>query len=427
MKFISSRNNSRLFSLREAIYLGLAPDGGLFMPAKYPPLSLRDFKNAGDITFPQLACRLAKPYLDEDFGDDIIEDIVSNSFDFEIPLKKINGDIYSLELFHGPTLAFKDVGARFMARLMSELNHDKEEITILVATSGDTGGAVASGFHTANNIRVVVLYPEGKVSEFQEKQFTTLGGNVSCLAVNGTFDDCQRLVKEAFGDKDLRQRKKLTSANSINIGRWLPQSFYYTWGMLQWIKDNPGILPAVSVPSGNYGNLTAGMLAYESGMPFSGFIAASNINNTVPLYLRSGAFEPKESTETVTSAMDVGNPSNFERMKYIGGSLKNITELVSAYEFKDREILNTVERVYEQSAYILDPHSATGYAALERSKHKGFFIATAHPVKFLDVMPDNIRDKVELPAHISPFNSEASSHKISADYFDFREYLVSNL
>lgn len=427
MKFISSRNNSRLFSLGEAIYQGLAPDGGLFMPAKYPPLSLRDFKNPDDITFPDLAFRLAKPYLDEDFGDDTIFDIVSSAFDFEIPLKKITGDIYSLELFHGPTLAFKDVGARFMARLMTELNHENEDITILVATSGDTGGAVASGFHAADNIRVVVLYPEGKVSEFQEKQFTTLGGNVRCLAVNGTFDDCQRLVKEAFRDKDLREKHKLTSANSINIGRWLPQSFYYTWGMLEWIKDNPGILPAVSVPSGNYGNLTAGMLAYESGMPFAGFIAASNINNTVPLYLRSGFFEPKESTETVTSAMDVGNPSNFERLKYIGGSLKNIIELVSAYEFKDREILNTIERVYDQSAYILDPHSATGYAALEQSKRKGFFIATAHPVKFLDVMPDNIRDKVELPAHISPFTGESSSVKISPDYFDFRDYLVRQL
>jgi len=286
---------------------------------------------------------------------------------------------------------------------------------------------VASGFHAADNINVVVLYPEGKISEFQEKQFTTLGDNVRCLAVNGTFDDCQRLVKEAFRDEELRKRHRLTSANSINIGRWLPQSFYYTWGLLEWIKDNPGILPAVSVPSGNYGNLTAGMLAYESGMPFSGFIAASNINNSVPLYLRSGFFEPKESTETITSAMDVGNPSNFERMKYIGGSLKNIIELVSAYEFKDRDILNTIQRVYDKSAYILDPHSATGYAALEQSKRKGFFIATAHPVKFLDVMPENIRDKVTLPDHVSSFKGEAASTQISSDYFDFRKYLVSNL
>jgi len=427
MKFISSRNNSRLFSLKEAIYHGLAPDGGLFMPAKYPPLSLRDFKKMDNITFTELAYILAKPYLDEDFGDDTIKDIVNSAFDFDIPLKKINGDIYSLELFHGPTLAFKDVGARFMARLMTELNHEDQEITILVATSGDTGGAVASGFHAADNINVVVLYPEGKISEFQEKQFTTLGDNVRCLAVNGTFDDCQRLVKEAFRDEELRKRHRLTSANSINIGRWLPQSFYYTWGLLEWIKDNPGILPAVSVPSGNYGNLTAGMLAYESGMPFSGFIAASNINNSVPLYLRSGFFEPKESTETITSAMDVGNPSNFERMKYIGGSLKNIIELVSAYEFKDRDILNTIQRVYDKSAYILDPHSATGYAALEQSKRKGFFIATAHPVKFLDVMPENIRDKVTLPDHVSSFKGEAASTQISSDYFDFRKYLVSNL
>ncbi|MDT8401405.1 MAG: threonine synthase [Bacteroidales bacterium] len=426
MKFVSSRNNSRLFSLKETVFLGLAPDGGLFMPVKYPPLSLRDFKNIKAMTFPDLAFTLAKPYLEEDFNEDTIRAMIADAFDFDIPLKKISGDISALELFYGPTLAFKDVGARFMARLMAEMNREGEEITVLVATSGDTGGAVASGFHQTENIKVVVLYPEGRVSEFQEKQFTTLGDNIESLAVDGTFDDCQRLVKEAFTDIELRKKRKLTSANSINVGRWLPQSFYYTWGMIQWLRENPGILPLVSVPSGNYGNLTAGMLAYESGIPFAGFIAASNINNTVPIYLRSGFFEPKESEQTITNAMDVGNPSNFERMKYLGGSLKNINELVSAYEFKDREILTTIERVYDQSAYILDPHSATGYAALEKSKRKGFFIATAHPVKFLDIIPDNIRDKVELPAHISPFTGESSSLKISSDYFDFREYLLKS-
>jgi len=424
MKFVSSRNNSRLYSLKETVYLGLAPDGGLFIPEKYPPLSLRDFKNIESQAFPDLAFILAKPYLEEDFNEDTIRAMLKDAFNFEIPLKTISGDISALELFYGPTLAFKDVGARFMARLMAELNRDGEEITVLVATSGDTGGAVASGFHRTENIKVVVLYPEGRVSEFQEKQFTTLGDNIDCLAVDGTFDDCQRLVKTAFSDIELRKKRKLTSANSINIGRWLPQSFYYTWGMIQWIRENPGILPFVSVPSGNYGNLTAGMLAYESGIPFAGFIAASNINNTVPVYLRSGFFEPKESEHTISNAMDVGNPSNFERMKYLGGSWKNINELVSAYEFKDREILATIERVYVQSGYILDPHSATGYEALEKSKRKGFFIATAHPVKFLDVMPENIRDKVELPEHVRLFDSQASSVKISANYFDLREYLL---
>ena len=427
MKFVSSRNNSRLFSLKETIYAGLAPDGGLFMPVKYPSLSLRDLKNFNSDTFPDLAYRLAKPYLEEDLDDYTIMDIVSGAFDFEIPLRKITGDIFVLELFHGPTLAFKDVGARFMAKLMAELNRENEEITVLVATSGDTGGAVASGFHDTKNIKVVVLYPEGKVSEFQEKQFTTLGGNVECLAVEGSFDDCQRLVKEAFTDAELRKRRKLTSANSINIGRWLPQSFYYSWGIMQWEKENAGILPAVSVPSGNYGNITAGMLAYESGIPFTGFIAASNINNTVPLYLRSGFFEPKESVPTICSAMDVGNPSNFERMKYIGGSWKNINELVAAYEFKDNDILDSMERVYEKTSYILDPHSATGFLALEKSKRKGFFLATAHPVKFLDIIPENIREKVKLPSHVRAFNKEGSSLKISDNYFEFREYLTRKL
>ncbi|MBS0010654.1 MAG: threonine synthase [Bacteroidales bacterium] len=425
MKYVSSRNNTRLFSLEETIYYGLAPDGGLFMPVRYPELSLRYFKNNMPENFSDMAFMLAKPFLDEDIDDDTIRNIVSDAFDFDIPLVKIKDGIHALELFHGPTLAFKDVGARFMARLMDEF--DDKKISILVATSGDTGGAVASGFYGIKNIRVVVLYPEGRVSAFQEKQFTTLGANVDCLAVDGSFDDCQWLVKEAFRDEDLRNKLKLTSANSINIGRWLPQSFYYSWGLLNWVKENPGILPVVAVPSGNYGNLTAGMLAYECGMPFTGFIAASNINNTVPLYLRSGVFEPRESARTIASAMDVGNPSNFERLKYIGGTWKNITELVSALEFRDEEILKCIEKVYEETSYILDPHSATGYMALERSKQKGFFIATAHPVKFLDVIPENIRDKVKPPGHIKEFDGDGSSVKIPNNYFDLRKYLMSQL
>ena len=424
MKFVSSRYKSRLFSLKDTVYAGLAPDGGLFMPEKYPPLSLRNYINQEHEIFSDMAFNLAKPYLEEDMDDHTIRKIVTEAFDFEIPLKKIKEDIYTLELFHGPTLAFKDIGARFMAKLMAELNWDNEDITILVATSGDTGGAVASGFHRIENIKVVVLYPAGKVSKFQEKQFTTLGDNIDCLAVDGSFDDCQRLVKEAFIDNELRKKRKLTSANSINIGRWLPQSFYYSWGLLKWVKENPSILPVVSVPSGNYGNLTAGMLAHESGMPFTGFIAASNINNTSPLYLRSGVFEPKESVQTITNAMDVGNPSNFERMKYIGGTWKNINELVSAYEFRDQEILKCIERVYDETGYILEPHSAIGYMALEKSKRKGFFIATAHPVKFLDVIPEKIREQVELPSHFSKFETEGSSLGMSGNYFDFREYLL---
>ena len=426
MKFVSSRNKSRLFSLKETVYAGLAPDGGLFMPLKYPSLSLRNYKNRELNSFSDLAFRLAKPYLDEDLDDDTIDKIVKEAFDFEIPLRKIKEGIYALELFHGPTLAFKDVGARFMARLIAELNRDDMEITILVATSGDTGGAVASGFHRIPNIKVVVLYPEGKVSRFQEKQFTTLGNNIECLSVDGTFDDCQRLVKEAFTDNELRKKRKLTSANSINIGRWIPQSFYYVWGMLKWLIENSASPPAVSVPSGNYGNLTAGMLALVSGMPFNRLIAASNINNTVPRYLRSGVFEPLVSVQTITNAMDVGNPSNFERMKYIGGTWKNISELLSAYEFRDNEILDCIVKVYDETGYILDPHSATGCLALEKSNHKGFFIATAHPVKFIDVMPEKIRDEVKLPDHYKTYGSEGASVRISGNYLDFREYLVNS-
>ncbi|HCC71046.1 MAG TPA: threonine synthase [Bacteroidales bacterium] len=426
MKFVSSRSNTSLFSLKDTLFQGLAPDGGLFMPQKYPDQSLRRLRNMETKTFTDLALELAKPYLDEDIDDDGISKIVNEAFDFDIPFKHLKNDIYALELFRGPTLAFKDVGARFMARLINQINREKEDITILVATSGDTGGAVASGFNLMDNIKVVVLYPEGRVSKFQELQFTGLGNNINCLAVDGSFDDCQRMVKEAFSDIDLRKTLKMTSANSINIGRWLPQSFYYTWGMLKWLEENPDVFPVVSVPSGNYGNLTAGMLAYECGMPFNGFIAASNINNTVPVYIRSGIYQPQESVKTITNAMDVGNPSNFERMKYIGGSWKNISEMVSAFEFKDHEILKGIERVYHETGYILDPHSATGYLAMEKSKCKGFFIATAHPVKFLDVMPENIRDKVKVPSYHSQPGNEGLSIKISKDYSDLRNYLLKS-
>ena len=426
MKFVSSRNDSRLFTLEEAINTGLAPDGGLFMPVEYPRIPFRILKNRYSDSFAEIAFELVKPYLDEDINDTGIRDIVSKAFSFEIPLKKIKDGIYVLELFHGPTLAFKDVGARFMAKLFSYLNKNNRSITILVATSGDTGGAVASGFYGLENINVVVLYPAGKVSSFQESQFTKLGRNINCLSVDGSFDDCQNLVKKAFSDIELRKHLNLSSANSINIARWLPQSFYYTWGILKWLEAKPDILPVVSVPSGNYGNLTAGMLAYECGIPFSGFLAASNINDTVPVYLSSGVYDPQESVETITNAMDVGNPSNFERMKYIGGSWKNIASLVSAFVFDDQQIIKSIERVYDDTGYILDPHSATGYLALEKSGHKGFFTATAHPVKFLEVMPERIRSNVEMPAYYNEPDNESFSIKVSKDYHEFRDYLMES-
>ncbi|MDZ7737830.1 MAG: threonine synthase [Bacteroidales bacterium] len=426
MKFVSSRDRQRLFSLKEAVFMGLAPDGGLFMPAEYPEIQRSNITDSSSAGFAGLAFQLAKPFLKEDLDDDTISRIITASFDFEIPLRAINDNIFALELFHGPTLAFKDIGARFMARLMAELNSDNKDITILVATSGDTGGAVASAFHGIENIKVTVLYPEGKVSEFQRKQFTTLGDNVSCLAVEGNFDDCQRLVKEAFNDKELRKKIKLSSANSINIGRWLPQSFYYFWGIIKWYREFSGISPVIAVPSGNYGNLTAGMLAYYSGVPVSGFIAASNINNTVPEYLETGVYSPRKSTPTVANAMDVGDPSNFERMKYMGGSRDQLKSLISAYTLTDQEITGCISAIFEKTGYILDPHSATGYLALKKSGKKGFFIATAHPVKFLDVIPENVRKHVELPSHFRESKKKSMSISISADYADFRQYLEGN-
>lgn len=395
------------------------------MPAEYPVLYGGDITGAASAGFAGLAFQLAKPFLDEDLDDDSIREIISASFDFDIPLRAIKDDIYALELFHGPTLAFKDIGARFMARLMAELNRDDKDITILVATSGDTGGAVASGFHRVKNTRVVVLYPEGKVSRFQEKQFTSLGDNIDCLAVDGNFDDCQRMVKEAFMDNELRAIRKLTSANSINIGRWLPQSFYYSWGVLKWKEERPGLLPEISVPSGNYGNLTAGMLAHKTGTPCSGFIAASNINNAVPRYLASGLFEPAGSVETITSAMDVGNPSNFERLMYLGGTHENIKNLITAFEFNDSQIFAAIKRVYDTNGYMLDPHSAAGYLALEKSGQPGFFIATAHPVKFTEVLPPDVSKDVRLPDHFREFGSNNFSVRIPPLYSSLRDYLLN--
>ena len=427
MKFVSSRNRQRFFSLKEAVFKGLAPDGGLFMPAEYPALYGGNIIDSASAGFPGLAFQLAKPFLEEDFDDDTIRSIITASFDFDIPLRAIHDDIYALELFHGPTLAFKDIGARFMARLMAGLNSDEEDITILVATSGDTGGAVASGFHRVENTRVVVLYPRGRVSKFQEKQFASLGDNIHSLAVEGNFDDCQRLVKEAFMDDELRKKLRLTSANSINIGRWLPQSFYYTWGLLKWMEEERGLTPAVSVPGGNYGNLAAAMLAHKSGMPLSDLIAASNRgNNAVPQYLRTGVFRSQKTVHTITNAMDVGNPSNFERIEYMGGSYNNITKIMRAYEFNDREILDCIAQVYNDTAYILDPHSATGYMALKQSGLQGYFTATAHPVKFLDVLPAAVRNMVRLPAHFKESTAGSSSLRIPASYKALRDYLVSS-
>ncbi len=425
MKFVSSRNRKRLFSLKEAVFMGLAPDGGLFMPAEYPEIcggKIKDFASAG---FAGLAFQLALPFLEEDFDDDSIRKIITASFDFDIPLRAIKDDIYALELFHGPTLAFKDIGARFMARLMAELNSNDKDITVLVATSGDTGGAVASGFHRVKNTKVVVLYPRGRVSEFQEKQFASLGDNIHSLAVEGSFDDCQRLAKEAFMDNEIRKKIRLTSANSINIGRWLPQSFYYHWGLLKWMEEKRGLTPAVSVPGGNYGNLAAAMLAHKSCMPLSALIAASNRgNNAVPRYLRTGIFRAHKTIHTITNAMDVGNPSNFERIEYMGGSYNNITRTIRAYEFDDREILDCIAQVYNDTAYILDPHSATGYLALKQSGLPGYFTATAHPVKFLDVLPETVKNMVKLPAHFKESTTESSSLQIPASYKALRDYLV---
>lgn len=436
MKFYSTNKKSEPVSFKEATIKGQAPDKGLYFPEQIPKVGREIIENIEQLSNEEIAFRVIKPYVGNEIPDEQLYKIVSETINFPIPLVKVNEEIYSLELFHGPTLAFKDVGARFMSRCLGYFTGRNAEsglnrkITVLVATSGDTGGAVASGFYEVPGVEVVILYPSGKVSPVQEKQLTTPGKNIQALEVEGTFDDCQQMVKQAFADDEINSRLFLTSANSINVARWLPQQFYYFFAYKQW--PDKELAPVISVPSGNFGNICAGILANRSGLPVDHFIAACNVNDIVSAYLSAGDLIPKAAKPTLSNAMDVGNPSNFIRiLEIFQHRFPELKERLSSFTITDDETMATISEVFEKYNYTLDPHGAVGYLSLQRylEKHpgkKGFFLETAHPVKFPDAVEKATGRTIEIPASIfSIMQAEKKSVKIKADFSVLKKYLLS--
>jgi len=429
MIYYSTENRQLRRSLKDAVLEGLAPDGGLYMPESIPVLPAEQLQSFKSKTFLEIAREIALSLFHEDLPESEILNITDSAINFDTPLVKLEDDIYTQELFHGPTLAFKDVGARFMARMMGQFTSGlDQEIKVLVATSGDTGSAVASGFWNVDGIQVYILYPSGGVSQLQEKQLTTLGGNITALEVSGTFDDCQRLVKSAFRDRDLTEKLIMTSANSINLARLLPQSFYYfnAWARLP--GDNGYY---VSVPSGNFGNLTAGLIAGKMGLPVKHYVVATNVNDVVPEYLETGNYRPRPSIPTIANAMDVGNPSNFARiLDLFGQSHDAIAAAMSAYSYTDDELKSTIGEVYLRTGYLLDPHGASGYRALKAFTPKqkgipGVFLETAHPGKFSLTVEEVIKSSIEIPEQLQEASSKKkSSIKLTTEFTDFKEYLL---
>ena len=430
MKFYSLNKKSPVVSFKDATIQGQAPDRGLYFPEHIPVFDRAFFEDIETMSKEDIAFHVIYPYVSEDIPQKQLKKIVAETINFSIPLIKVNDKISALELFHGPTLAFKDVGARFMSRCLGYFSQDRsDKVTVLVATSGDTGGAVANGFYNVDGVQVVILYPSGKVSSVQEKQLTTLGRNIQALEVNGSFDDCQQMVKQAFADPELNKRLFLTSANSINVARWLPQQFYYFFAYKQWKqKDNP---PVISVPSGNFGNICAGLLAHISGLPVTHFIAACNANDVVPVYLDTKNYQAKKAIPTLSNAMDVGNPSNFVRiMELFDNEFLSIKEKLGSISISDEETKATIRFVKQKYGYLLDPHGAVGWLALERylNDHPGqtgYFIETAHPVKFYDVVEPVIEEKISIPSSIAGMmGKEKASTKIAADYNSLKKALL---
>ena len=401
MKYFSTRDKSqKCFALVDAAFMGLAPDGGLFLPERVPQIDMARVEELAAVSYADMAIYLAQSIFD-DVDAAALERVVRDAYDFPIEMRELGDGLHTLELFQGPTHAFKDFGARFMGRMTGLLN-DGGELVILTATSGDTGSAVANGFYGVEGVRVVILYPDGKVSPLQEAQMTTLGGNIHPLKVKGNFDDCQRMVKSMFRDEALRKEVRITSANSINLLRWLPQSFYYFYGYCAWKRMTGRDNPEVVVPSGNYGNLTAGMFARRMGLPLKGFVAASNANDVVPEFLQSEVYRPRASVQTVANAMDVGDPSNFERMMQLCG--EDITALrseVRGFSCSDEEIKQTIAEIYNKYRYLSDPHSAVGYLATKQLGVDGFWLSTAHAAKFGEVVEPVAGVAPELPKSLA--------------------------
>ncbi len=429
MKYYSTYDKSHRVSLREAVLQGLAPDQGLYLSEQIHPLPKSFFDSIHSMSFQEIGIRVATQLLDDDIPDAELEKIVSHTIQFDAPLTEIEKDIYALELFHGPTMAFKDFGARFLSGLLGYFaKQQNREITILVATSGDTGSAVANAFLNVPGTRVIVLYPSGKVSDIQEKQFTTLGGNITALEVDGTFDDCQRLVKLAFLDEELKKKLFLTSANSINIARLIPQSFYYFRAYAQLNNKNKPVV--FSVPSGNFGNLTAGLIAKRMGLPVHKFVAATNLNKVVPDFFETKIFKPVESVSTISNAMDVGNPSNFPRMyDLFNNNFDLLCSHVVSYYFKDEENKAAMQEVNRSKNYMMDPHGAIGYLGLkkclkENNSVTGIFLETAHPGKFKEVVEQALGTDIKLPQRLEDFITRTKqSIKVSSHFNDFKSLL----
>ncbi len=439
MKFYSTRDlcKSRLYSLRDAAFLGLAPDKGLFMPEKFPQVNIRKIEELSEISFAEMASYIASLIFGDDIKEEDIRSLIKDAYDFPVPIKEVEPGKYTLQLYHGPTFAFKDFGARFMGRFMGKLKNDEktesdkkrnDNIIVLTATSGDTGSAVAHGFWKVKGVKVIILFPEGKVSDFQQAQMTSLGVNIFPVSVKGNFDDCQRLVKNMFNDTELRDKINITSANSINILRWIPQSFYYFWGYCKWKKMTMSDeAPDIVVPSGNFGNITAAMLAWKMGMPVRRFIAGTNANDEVTRFLNGEDYSPKDSVQTVANAMDVGAPSNFERMiNLFSESCEDVRKLTKGFSYSDNEIKEEISRLYNLSGYESDPHSAVGSLAYDDAGAEGFYVSTAHSAKFANVLKDSIGKDPVIPEIFETIKKKERNY-ISMNVSDqqLREYIFS--
>ncbi|TMI83183.1 MAG: threonine synthase [Bacteroidetes bacterium] len=429
MQYYSLNGQSPPLDFKEAAIRGQAPDKGLYFPEHIPVFDSSFFHGIEKMDDREIAYQVIQPYVGESIPGKVLKRVISETINFPIPLVKLSEKIFSLEMFHGPTLAFKDVGARFMSRCFGYFSKERnQKLVVLVATSGDTGGAVANGFYDVNGVEVVILYPSGKVSSVQEKQLTTLGKNIHALEVNGNFDQCQQLVKQAFADVELNANLFLTSANSINVARWLPQQFYYFLAYKQWPdKKHP---PVISIPSGNFGNICAAILAHASGLPVQHFIAACNVNDVVPEFLKTGEYRPKTTIATISNAMDVGDPNNFVRiLEIFEEDISELKRILSAYSITDDETKTTIKKIYKQYHYVLDPHGAVGYLCLERflkkdRELKGIFVETAHPVKFYDVVEPLIGAKIPLPPAVeNVIDKFKVTTKMDVDYNFLRDFL----
>lgn len=432
MNYYSLNKKAATSSFANAVIKGLAPDRGLYFPEVINPLPKSFFDGIENLSYEDIAYTAIKQFVDTEIPQDILKQIVKETLSFDFPVVSINDSISTLELFHGPTMAFKDVGARFMARCLGHFNKDNnEEVTVLVATSGDTGGAVANGFLGVKGVNVVILYPSGKVSEIQEKQLTTLGQNIRALEVDGVFDDCQDMVKKAFLDESISTKMQLTSANSINVARWLPQLFYFMFAYKQLHKQHDDIV--FVVPSGNFGNICAGMVAQQLGLPVKHFVAANNANHVVTTYLETEAYEPQPTTPTISNAMDVGNPSNFVRIQEIyGHDFDQLKQNLSSFHYTDEATRLAMLELFKNFNYIADPHGAVGYLGCKdylktNPNAHCVFLETAHPVKFLDVVEDTIGQSIPIPEQIkSVIDKKKVATKISS-YDDLKAYLISTI